>query len=328
MEKLLKNLNRMAVRALEPKEYVELLELAAKFPNFNLYNLLLLQYQFPKATLIAGQNAWKDNYGLDVKAGEGAICLLRPTILEDQTLGYAQIGVFDVSQLETMPEIKQEEFSMPDFYHDSTGGYFSYDNDGLLDEDEEYKIIEDELIVKEYKHLTPEENEQNANKQILMAYIDNFCDFNNRTAEDKIFIQSVKYILTSRYGYKPEPLTSVLIPAGSKASKKDALHFLANIINAANEIIEQIEHRHYVEFTFAELAFINMLIDAECEEDYGELLGLEIQNDDEFICDARGKLIDKLEYLDSAAFQKIFIDRQQNKMMTQPPYRCKLEENC
>lgn len=329
MEKLLKNLRKMAIKSLEPSEYKKFLELAAKFPNFNLYNLLLLQYQFPNATLVAGQNAWKDNYDLEVKEGEKAICLLRPTLLEDgQTLGYSQIGVFDVSQLERMPEQKKEEFSMPDFYYEVTGRTFSYDAQDLLDENEEYKIIEDEIIVKEYSHLSAEENERNASKQILLAYIDNDCGLRNVTVEDKLFSKSVKYILTSRYGYEPINLNSVFIPAGFKASNKDALQFLANILSVTNEIIEQIENRTYVEFNFAELAFINLLIDAECEEDYQEILSLEVENDDEFISDARGKFVDKLELLSGLDYQRIFADRQNNKMMTQPPYRCKLTEDC
>lgn len=329
MERMLKNLRQLAIRALEPTEYKKFLEVAAKFPSFNLYNLLLLQYQYPKATIVAGENAWKDNYGVDVRDGEGAICLLRPTLLDDeQTLGYAQIGVFDISQLEKIPEVKKEEFSIPDFYYEATGCNFTYDNQDILDEDEEYKIIEDEIIVKRHEHMSVEENEKNASKQLLLAYIDNNCGLKNVTVEDKLFIKSVKYILTARYGYEPIDFNNVFIPAGFKASNKDALQFLANILTVTNEIIEQIEHRSYVEFNFAELAFINLFMDAESEEDYSELLNFEIENDDEFISDARGKFIDKLEYIDGQEFQRMAIDRQNNRMMTQPPYRCKLVEDC
>lgn len=328
MDKMLKNLRHMAIRALDPNEYKKFLELAARFPNFNLYNLLLLQYQMPTASLVAGQNAWKDNYGLSVKEDEKAICLLRPTLFEDgQTLGYSQIGVFDVSQLESIPEVKREEFSIPDFYYEMTGRIFSFDKENLLDEDEEYKIIEDEIIVKEHSHLSVEENQRNASKQILLAYIDHDCGLEDTTVEEKLFIKSVKYILTTRYGYEPININSVFIPAGFKASNKDALQFLASILSITNQIIEDIENRCYVEFNFAELAFINLLMDADCEEDYEEILTLEIDNDDEFLSEARGKFLDKIELLNAVDFQRIFTDRQNNKMMTQPPYRCKLIED-
>ena len=327
MEKLLRNLRQMAIRVLDANEYKNFLELASRFPNFNLYNLLLLNYQMPGATLVAGQNAWRDNYNLQVKDDERAICLLRPTLLDDnKTLGYSQIAVFDVSQLDRMPELKKEEFSIPEFYNEVTNRTFSYDNQGFLD-DEEYKVLDDEIIIKEHAHLSAEENERNASKQILMSFIDNDCGLRNVTVEEKLVVKSVKYILTMRYGLEPDAISSVFIPAGFKASKKDALQFLNNILSITNEIIEQIEHRAYVEFNFAELAFINLLIDAECEEDYDDLLELEIENDDEFLNMARAKLIDKLEYLSEIDFQRIFADRQNNKMLTQPPYRCKLIEN-
>ncbi|MEE0929981.1 MAG: hypothetical protein UIM53_03195 [Acutalibacteraceae bacterium] len=329
MEKILKNLRQIASMVMNPDKYASFLDLAARFPNLNIYNLLLLWYQKPDATLVAGENAWKDNYSLKVKEGERAICLLRPTLIDEETLSYAQIGVFDISQLENQPEIKKEEFSLMDFFVEETGCVVSIDNDGILDDDDgDYKIIGDdyekEMFIRNYPNNSPEENEKHINRQILTEYVDEYCRENDNNANAKaLFNKSLKHLLFKRYDCGNVELNNFCI-SSNRASGRDNLQFLASIINEARETIEKIEHRNYVEFNFVELAFINMLIDAEYEEDYEEILNLGIENDDFFMSEARGKFIDKIQILSSDDFSRIFSDRKHNKMMTQPPYRCKL----
>ena len=84
MKNLVSNLRVIANRVFAPDEYRKFLELSARFPNLSLYNLLFLYYQMPSATLVAGQNAWRDNYGLNVKPDERAISLLKPNIVDEE----------------------------------------------------------------------------------------------------------------------------------------------------------------------------------------------------------------------------------------------------
>ena len=323
MNNLLKNLRHIAKRVFDPAEYKKFLDLAARFPNLNLYNMLLLYYQMPSATLIAGQNAWQDNYGLSVKDDERAICMVRPTLVDEEeiTLGYAQIGVFDVSQLVKMPEIKKEEFSIPDFFYESTGCVMAYDTEGILGE-KKYEYLDDEFIVPVNEHLSDAENEKNAWKQMLIAFVEDHSDLEDATVEDKALKQGVQYILCKRYSLEPVKFSTVFV----NQCKHKGLQFLLQLLETANSIIEQIENRASVEFNFIDMAFINLLIEANSKEEYDSILDLEIEDDDSILSNGRAKFVEKLEVLSSADFNRIFADRQNNRMLTQPPYKIKLIE--
>ena len=328
MKNLLTNLRVLAKRVFAPEEYKKFLELAARFPNLNLYNLLLLHYQMPTAKLVAGQNAWKDSYGLGVKEDARAISLLKPTLVDEAetTIGYAQIGVFDISQLVSEPEIKKEEFSIPEFLSSETGIVFVYDVDDILG-DNEYAFLDDELLVKRYEHLSEEENEQNAHKQILCAYIDRFYKPDDETPTEvrgKIMIQSVKYILCARYNLPLPQLSAALIAN----CKPYGLDLLVEALSIANEVIDKIENRDSVELNFAEIAFINLLVEANSKEEYDSIMEYEIQGDDNLLDKSRESFVEKISLLNNRDFNKIFEDRENNKMLTQPPYRIKLIEEC
>ena len=324
MQNLLANLRVIGGRVFTLEEYKKFLTLAARFPHLNLYNLLFLYYQMPTATLIAGQNAWKDNYELDIRKGERAIALLKPAIIDEEetTIGYEQIGVFDISQLNGAPEIKKDEFCIPEFFNSITGYTAVYDSQGLLG-DKEYDFLDDEFIVKRNENLSEEDNQKNMDKQILTAYIysDNFNEVGN-DVRSKNIAQSVLYILCARYDLPLPVLTSAFVAN----SRGYGLEILKDILDMAKRIIEEIENQIYIELNFAEIAFINLLVEANSQEEYANLNEWDIADEEALLEEMRAAFIEKLEFISPKAFATIFEDRKNNKMMTQPPYRIKLIE--
>lgn len=328
MKNIYKKMKYISNSVFAPEDYKSFLNLMSRFPNLSLYNLLLLQYQFPSATLIAGEQAWKDNYNLNVKPDEKAICLLRPELVGDDSLDYSQIGVFDISQLESIPELRKEEYSISTFFYENTGCILSYDNEGLLDDNEDYQFLEDEIIVKQNKALSNEENERNAFICLLCAYVDNFCGLEKENIRDKTIIQSVKYVLCNRYfGNEQSQIKQKYEESnfGYIANCKEyGLNLLNDILNTVLDVIEKIENNYYVELNFADTAFINLLINAELKEDYESLLDYETE--DEVLGQLRDKFVGKMELLSSHDFNKIVEDRRNNKMLTQPPYKIKIND--
>lgn len=103
----------------------------SKFHNYSLNNTLLIAMQKPEASLVAGYNAWKNNFNRQVQKGEKAIKILAPTpyktkkmidkvdekgnlVLDENgkpkkeeviltVLKFKVVSVFDVSQTEGEP---------------------------------------------------------------------------------------------------------------------------------------------------------------------------------------------------------------------------------
>jgi hypothetical protein len=229
--------------------------------------------------------------------------------------------VFDISQLETVPEVKREEFSIPDFFNEQTSCVLTYDNDEILG-DSDYMIMEEEFFVKYHNHLTDEENEKNAAKQMLCAYIDRYCDLDLDSVREKVVAQSVKYILHTRYNLPTSPLSAPMIAN----CKSYGLEFLLQILSLANHIIDLIENQISVELNFSEIAFINLLMEANSKEEYESILELEVEDEDVVLEKDRESFVEKLELLSTRDFNQIFEDRENKKTLTQPPYKIKLIE--
>ncbi|MDA8359044.1 MAG: ArdC-like ssDNA-binding domain-containing protein [Actinomycetota bacterium] len=97
-----------------PDGWRDFLEHASKFHNYSLNNAMLIRWQCPEATRVAGFNTWKQ-HGRTVKKGESAIFILAPIVkkFEDaenpddpsasRVVGFRTAAVFDVSQTEGDP---------------------------------------------------------------------------------------------------------------------------------------------------------------------------------------------------------------------------------
>jgi len=95
------------LRNVRTKEEVrELMRVMSRFHRYSLNNQILIAFQFPAATHVAGFGTWK-KFRRDIKAGSKAIKILAPceySVLDEDTneeivrLGFRVVNVFDVSQ--------------------------------------------------------------------------------------------------------------------------------------------------------------------------------------------------------------------------------------
>ncbi len=126
----------------DSERYKEYLQVMSKFHNYSFNNTLLIAMQKPDASLIAGFNAWKNNFGRNVMRGEKGIRILAPSpykirqevekkdpqtgktvtdssgkpVMETKEIqipAYKVVAVFDVSQTEgrELPAIAANELT-------------------------------------------------------------------------------------------------------------------------------------------------------------------------------------------------------------------------
>ena len=124
------------------EQYMNWLKTMSKFHSYSLNNTLLISFQMPEATLVAGYSAWQKQFGRQVLKGEKGIKILAPTpykkTLETEKLdeitkkpildengnpvkeqqevvipAFKVVNVFDVSQTEgrELPTIGVDELS-------------------------------------------------------------------------------------------------------------------------------------------------------------------------------------------------------------------------
>lgn len=62
----------------QSEKYMEWLNTMSKFHDYSLNNTLLIAFQKPDATLVAGYTAWQKQFGRQVQKGEKAIKILAP----------------------------------------------------------------------------------------------------------------------------------------------------------------------------------------------------------------------------------------------------------
>ena len=117
------------------KQYLKML---SKFHSYSLNNTILILSQKPNASLVAGYNSWRDNFGRNVNKGEKAIQILAPYTVkiniedianqdilqrpniqvddEKKTVNitrFRPVNVFDISQTDCKP--------LPSIVHDLQG---------------------------------------------------------------------------------------------------------------------------------------------------------------------------------------------------------------
>ncbi|RME54300.1 ImmA/IrrE family metallo-endopeptidase [Candidatus Woesearchaeota archaeon] len=83
--------------------FKDYLNVMSRFWNYSHYNQLLIYFQYPKATKVAGYTTWK-RLNRKIKKGEKAIKILAPIIIEDDEIIYFKpVSVFDISQTKGEP---------------------------------------------------------------------------------------------------------------------------------------------------------------------------------------------------------------------------------
>lgn len=132
----------------QSESYAQYLQTMSRFHHYSVNNQVLIHMQKPDATLVAGFNKWKNQFGRNVIKGEHGIKIIAPTpfkkkieqekldpdtqlpmldadgkiITEEKTIQipmYKPVTVFDVSQTEGMP--------LPQLAHDLSGNVANYD---------------------------------------------------------------------------------------------------------------------------------------------------------------------------------------------------------
>ena len=123
-------------------KYREMLAVMSKFHDYSVNNTMLIALQKPDATLVAGFNQWKKDFGRSVKKGEKGIKILAPSAykskkeeikrdpdtdlpildengkpvkeeVEEMRMAFRSVTVFDVSQTDgkPLPEITVNELT-------------------------------------------------------------------------------------------------------------------------------------------------------------------------------------------------------------------------
>jgi len=106
----LKQLSQETEQAKQSKFFKDYLETMSRFWNYSYYNQLLIHFQYPSATRIAGIRTWNKS-GRNIIKGSKAIRILAPKLKkeedEDIITGFTRVSVFDISQTEgkKLPEI-------------------------------------------------------------------------------------------------------------------------------------------------------------------------------------------------------------------------------
>lgn len=126
VEEITAMLERGVENMIDGEEYEAYLRFAAKFHQYSANNCMLIFFQKPDATMVAGFKAWQTKFGRNVKKGEKGIKILAPCVhktvkIEKDANGndvereirfvtYRVTTVFDISQTEgePVPELCKE----------------------------------------------------------------------------------------------------------------------------------------------------------------------------------------------------------------------------
>ena len=132
----------------QSENYAQYLQTMSRFHRYSVNNQVLIHMQKPDATLVAGFNKWKNQFGRNVVKGEHGIKIIAPTpfkkkieqekldpdtqlpvldadgkvVTEEKTIQipmYRAVTVFDVSQTEGKP--------LPQLAHDLAGNVANYE---------------------------------------------------------------------------------------------------------------------------------------------------------------------------------------------------------
>ena len=63
----------------ESEKYMRYLSVMSRFHRYSVNNTMLIYMQKPDATLVAGDNKWKNQFARHVKKGEHGITIIAPT---------------------------------------------------------------------------------------------------------------------------------------------------------------------------------------------------------------------------------------------------------
>ena len=105
------------------ERFMRYLDFCARFHQYSPYNLMLIFWQNPNATFVAGYKRWQE-LGYRVRSGEKGIAILAPIVFvhkktgedgegkeQERLVGFKVVHVFDASQL-----VNSQEKPFPNFW--------------------------------------------------------------------------------------------------------------------------------------------------------------------------------------------------------------------
>lgn len=221
-----------------PDTVMAYLDIQSKFDRYSVSNALLVAYQNPEATRLCDSKTWQKNH-VFINKGETGIIILEPgkeyTREDGKTVTpYNAKKVFDISQTSARP--RQYRRRTPDekavvkmLIRTSPVDVF-ISNEIPENKNVSYRPNEKKIVVRQ--GLEGDELVRALSKEIAFAILDK-GDFNRENLEFKA--QAISYIVTSRIGFEPEPITE-LSDKFSSLDAKEKRAELSQVRDHANTI--------------------------------------------------------------------------------------------
>lgn len=233
-----------------PDTVMAYLDIQSKFDRYSVSNALLVAYQYPEATRLCDSKTWQKNH-VFINKGETGIIILEPgkeyTNDKGKTvIPYNAKKVFDISQTNARP--RQQIKSKPDVRVVVKAmiktSPVPVEISGQLPEEVNaiYQSESKKIFIKQ--GLDGDEIVRSLSKEIAFARLDK-GDFNRENLEFKA--QAISFIITSRAGFEPKPITAlsdkfVSLEAKEKRAELSQVRDHANTIS--NSIKKSLEPKN------------------------------------------------------------------------------------
>lgn len=115
LKEITERLEQGVMELFDSERYKEYLKVMSKFHNYSFNNTMLIALQNPDASLVAGYNAWKNNFGRNVMKGEKGIRILAPSpykVKQDVEKRDPQTGKV-MTGSDGKPEMETKEITIP-----------------------------------------------------------------------------------------------------------------------------------------------------------------------------------------------------------------------
>lgn len=226
-----------------PDTVMDYLDIQSKFDRYSVSNALLVAYQYPEATRLCDSKTWQKNR-VFINKGETGIIILEPgkeyTNDKGKTvIPYNAKKVFDISQTNARP--RQQIKSKPDVrvvvkamiktspVPVEISNQLPEEVNAIYQPEAKMIFIKQGLDGNEIVH--------SLSKEIAFARLDK-GDFNRENLEFKA--QAISFIITSRAGFEPKPITALSDKFVSLEAKKKRAE-LSQVRDHANTISNSIK---------------------------------------------------------------------------------------
>ncbi len=239
--------------------FQEYLSFASKFHQYSLHNAAMIWFQNREATVVAGFNKWRDDFGRFVKKGEKGLAIWAPMFKKetksdgssrDALIGFRIVYVFDVAQTEgkDLPER-----ILPQKLEGEDGGLYA-----LL-----AQHVTQSGLTLEVKQLNGENGhysklEKAVRIQSGLSALQSFKTLAHEVAHWKLHdetgeslsrevketeAEAAAFLVLAHFGFKADEYSFAYIADWTRGNVQTLEKSLARIKKAAGAIIEAVESR-------------------------------------------------------------------------------------